>query len=91
MWTLVETLLDKSIIGTKQIFRNKLDENGIVVRNKARLVAQGYNQEEDIDYEETFALVARLEAIRLLLTFACYMDFKIIPNRCQKCIFEWYN
>ena len=56
---------------------NKLDENGIVVRNKARLVAQGYNQEEDIDYEETFAPVARLEAIRLLLAFACYMDFKL--------------
>ena len=52
-----------------------MDENGIIVRNKARLVAQGYNQEEGIDYEETFAPVARLEAIRMLLAFACFKDF----------------
>ena len=52
---------DYPIIGTKWVFRNKLDENGIVIRNKARLVAKGYNQEECIDYEETFAPVARLE------------------------------
>ena len=52
-----------------------MDENGIIVRNKARLIAQGFNQEEGIDYEETFALVARLEAIRMLLAFACFKDF----------------
>ena len=52
-----------------------MDENGIIVRNKARLVAQGFNQEEVIDYEETFAPVARLEAIRMLLAFACFKDF----------------
>ena len=52
-----------------------MDENGIIVRNKARLVAQGFNQEEWIDYEETFAPVARLEAIRMLLTFAFFKDF----------------
>ena len=52
-----------------------MDENGIIVRNKARLVAQGYNQQEGIDYEETFAPVARLEAIRMLLAFACYKNF----------------
>ena len=52
-----------------------MDENGIIVRNKARLVAQGFNQEEGIDYEETFAPVARLEAIRMLLAFACFKDF----------------
>ena len=57
--------------------RNKLDENGIVIRNKARLVAKGYNQEEGIDFDETFAPVARLEAIRLLLAFACHMDFNL--------------
>ena len=51
------------IIGTKWVFRNKLDENGIVIRKKARLVAKGYNHEEGIDYEETFAPVARLEAV----------------------------
>ena len=49
-----------------------MDENGIIVRNKARLVAQGLNQEEEIDYEETFAPIARLEAIRMLLAFACF-------------------
>ncbi|GJU82485.1 copia protein [Tanacetum coccineum] len=51
-----------TIIGTKWVFRNKLDENGVVSRNKARLVAQGYNQQEGIDYDETYAPVARLEA-----------------------------
>jgi len=54
-----------------------LDEHGIVIRNKARLVAKGYNQEEGIDYEETYALVARLEAIRMLLAFTFIMDFKL--------------
>nr|GEW48873.1 retrovirus-related Pol polyprotein from transposon TNT 1-94 [Tanacetum cinerariifolium] len=57
--------------------RNKLDENGIVSRNKARLVAQGYNQQEGIDYDDTYALVARLESIRILLAYACALDFKL--------------
>ena len=75
VWELVPRPLDQSVIGTKWVFRNKVDEGGIVTRNKARLVAKGYNQEEGIDYEETFAPVARLEAIRILLAFACYHDF----------------
>ena len=54
-----------------------MDELGNVVRNKTWSVAQGYNQEEDIDFDETFAPVARIEAIRLLLTFACHMNFKL--------------
>jgi len=54
-----------------------MDENGIVTRNKARLVAQGYSQEEGIDYDETYAPIARLEAIRMLLAFACYKNFKL--------------
>ncbi|KAH9671985.1 Integrase catalytic domain-containing protein [Citrus sinensis] len=61
--------------GTKWVFRNKMDEFGVVVRNKARLVAQGYNQEEGIDFDETFAPVARLESIRMLLAYACHKDF----------------
>ena len=66
---------NQSVIGTRWVFRNKIDENGIIIRNKVRLVAQGFNQEEGINYEETFALVARLEAIRMLLAFARFKDF----------------
>ncbi|GJS35675.1 retrovirus-related pol polyprotein from transposon TNT 1-94 [Tanacetum coccineum] len=65
------------IIGTKWVFRNKLDENGVVSRNKARLVAQGYNQQEGIDYDETYAPVAKLESIRMLLAYACALDYKL--------------
>ena len=79
---LVDRPNDHPIIGTKWVFRNKLDEHGIVIRNKARLVAKGYNQEEGIDYEETYALVIRLEAIRMLLSFASIMDFKFYQNGC---------
>ena len=64
VWELVSRPQNQSVIGTRWVFRNKMDENGIIIRNKARLVAQGFNQEEGIDYEETFAHVARLEAIR---------------------------
>ena len=66
---------NQGVIGTRWVFRNKMDENGIIVRNRARLVAQGFNQEEEIDYEETFASVARLEANRMLLAFTCFKDF----------------
>jgi hypothetical protein len=62
-------------IGTKWGFKNKQNEDGLVVRNKVRLVAQGYCQNEGIDYEETFALVARLGAIRILLAFAASKGF----------------
>ncbi|GKA14012.1 retrovirus-related pol polyprotein from transposon TNT 1-94 [Tanacetum coccineum] len=58
-------------------FKNKLDENGVVSRNKARLMAQGYNQQEGIDFDKTFAPVARLESIRILLAYACAHDFKL--------------
>ncbi|KAE8693144.1 hypothetical protein F3Y22_tig00110819pilonHSYRG00446 [Hibiscus syriacus] len=68
---------DGEIIGTRWVFRNKLDESGNIVRNKARLVAQGYTQEEGIDYDETYAPVARMEAIRMLLAFACFNEFKL--------------
>ncbi|GJT00816.1 putative ribonuclease H-like domain-containing protein [Tanacetum coccineum] len=62
-------------IGTKWVYRNKKDERGVMVRNKARLVAQGHRQEEGIDYDEVFAPVARIEAIRIFLAFASYMGF----------------
>ncbi|GKA22450.1 copia protein [Tanacetum coccineum] len=74
---LVPKPMDMTIIGAKWVYRNKLDENGIVTRNKARLVAQGYNQQEGIDYDETYAPVARLESIRILVTYACALDFKL--------------
>jgi len=70
VWDLVPKPEHKNIIGTKWVFRNKLNEQGEVIRNKARLVAQGYSQQEGIDYTETFAPVARLEAIRLFLSYA---------------------
>ncbi|GJU68187.1 putative ribonuclease H-like domain-containing protein [Tanacetum coccineum] len=73
--TLVDLPNGKRAIGTKWVFRNKKDERGIVVRNKARLVAQGYTQEEGIDYDEVFAPVARIEAIRLFLAYASFMGF----------------
>ena len=75
VWELVPRPNDQSVIGTKWVYKNKMDENGIIIRNKARLVAQGYNQQEGIDYEETFAPVTRLEAIRMLLAFACHKNF----------------
>lgn len=59
------------------MFRNKLDELRTVTQNKARLVVQWYNQEEGIDYDETFAPVARMEGIRMLVAFAAHMDFKL--------------
>ena len=77
VWELVSPPENQSIIGTKWIFRNKTNETGQIIRNKARLVAQGYTQEEGLDYDETFAPMARLESIRILLAYACYMDFKL--------------
>ena len=77
VWKLVPRPKNKSVIGTRWVFRNKLDEDGIVIRNKARLVAKGYSQAEGIDYDETYAPVARLEAIRLFLAFAAYSNFKV--------------
>ncbi|GJU42573.1 retrovirus-related pol polyprotein from transposon TNT 1-94 [Tanacetum coccineum] len=67
----------KIAIGFKWVFRNKKDEHGITTKNKARLVAQGYSQEEGINYDETFAPVARMKSIRIFLAFATYMNFKV--------------
>ncbi|GJV27103.1 putative ribonuclease H-like domain-containing protein [Tanacetum coccineum] len=75
VWVLVDLPHGMKVIGTKWVYRNKRDERGVVVRNKARLVAQGYTQEEGIDYDEVFAPVARIEAIRLFLAFASFMRF----------------
>ena len=64
-------------MGTKWVFKSKLNENGKVIRNKARLVCKGYSQVEGIDFEETFAPLARREEIRIFLAFSCYKNFKV--------------
>ncbi|WVZ52784.1 hypothetical protein U9M48_003806 [Paspalum notatum var. saurae] len=77
VWDLVQPPPNYRPIGTKWVFKNKQGEDGMVVRNKARLVAHGFCQKEGIDYEKTFAPVARLEAIRILLAFAASKGFKL--------------
>nr|GEU79795.1 retrovirus-related Pol polyprotein from transposon TNT 1-94 [Tanacetum cinerariifolium] len=77
VWTLVDLSNEKRVIGTKWGFRNKKDERGIVIRNKARLFAQGHTKEEGIDYDEVFALVARIKAIRLFLAYVLFQDFVV--------------
>jgi hypothetical protein len=76
IWELVERSKDHNVIRTKWVFRNKQDQDRIVVRNKARLVAQGYTQVKGLDFGETYASVARLEAIRILLAYACAHNIK---------------
>nr|GFA85967.1 hypothetical protein [Tanacetum cinerariifolium] len=75
VWRLVPRPEGKTIIKTKWIFKNKKDESSLVIRNKARLVAVGYSQQEGIDYDVTFAPVARIEAIHLFLAYAAHKDF----------------
>ncbi|GJS19006.1 putative ribonuclease H-like domain-containing protein [Tanacetum coccineum] len=77
VWVLVDCPKGVRPIGTKWVLKNKRDERGIVIRNKVRLVAQGYTQEEGIDYEEVFAPFARIEAIRLFLAYASYIGFTV--------------
>ncbi|KAL0546131.1 hypothetical protein IC582_016037 [Cucumis melo] len=77
VWKLVSKPEGVNVIGTKWIFKNKTDKTGCVTKNKARLVAQGYTQVEGVDFDETFALVARFEAIRLLLGISCIQKFKL--------------
>jgi hypothetical protein len=67
----------QNVIVTKWVFRNKQDEFGVVTKNKARLVGKGYTQVEGLDFGETYAPVARLESIRILLAYATHHDFKL--------------
>ena len=76
VWTLVPRPEGEHIIGTKWTFRNKTDKEGNVICNKAHLVAQGYSQMEGVDYDETFAPIARMKSIRVLLALACHLKFK---------------
>ncbi|GKB32732.1 putative ribonuclease H-like domain-containing protein, partial [Tanacetum coccineum] len=93
VWILVDLLKGKRPIGLKWIFKNKSDERGIVIRNKARLVAQGYTQEEGIDYDDVFAPVARIEAIRLFLAYASFMGLKDpdFPDKVYKVVKALYG
>ena len=76
VWSLVERP-KQNVIGTKWVFRNKQDENGVVTRNKARLVAQGFTQIKGLDFGKIYASVARLESIHVLLAFSTHHDFKL--------------
>jgi hypothetical protein len=76
VWSLVERL-KQYVIGTKWVFRNKQDEHGVVTRNKARLVAKGYSQVKGLNFNETFAHVARPELIHMLLAYATHHSFKL--------------
>nr|GFC19395.1 copia protein [Tanacetum cinerariifolium] len=77
VWRLVPRPEGKFVIKTKWIFKNKKDESSLVIQNKARLVAVGYSQQERIDYDEMFASVTRIEAIRLFLAYAAHKDFTV--------------
>ena len=77
VWELAPRPENVHVIGTKWIFKNKTDEDGEIIRNKSWLVAQGYTQVEGVDFDESFALVARLEYIRILKSIACTMNFKL--------------
>ena len=77
VWTLEERPQGARVIGTKWVFRNKQDDQGVVVRNKAKLVAKGFSQVEGLDFGEIFAPVARLEAIRILLAYASHHEMKL--------------
>jgi len=90
VWDLVPRPYDINVIGTKWIYKNKSDENGTVTRNKARLVVQGYTQVEGLDFDETFALVARLESIRFLLGVVCIMNFKLFQMDVKSAFLNGY-
>jgi hypothetical protein len=79
IWSLVEHP-NQNVIGTKWVFRNKQDEYGMVTKNKSRLVAKGYTQVKGLDFGETYAPVARLEAIHILLAFATHHNFKLVDG-----------
>ena len=77
VWTLEEWPKGTRVIGTKWVFRNKQDDQGVVVRNKTRLVAKGFSQVEDLDFGEIFAPVTKLEAIHILLAYASHHVMKL--------------
>nr|GEX00754.1 hypothetical protein [Tanacetum cinerariifolium] len=95
VWILVDCPKGVRPISTKWVLKNKKDERGIAIINKARLVAQGHTHEEGIDYEEVFAPVARIEAIRLFLAYTSFMGFTVYPMDVKSAFFmaprAWYG
>ncbi|GJU70520.1 retrovirus-related pol polyprotein from transposon TNT 1-94 [Tanacetum coccineum] len=77
VWELVECPVGRNIIKVKRIWKNKTDAENTVIRNKSRLVAKGYDQEKGIDFKESFAPVARLEAVRIFVAYAAHNNFLI--------------
>ncbi|GKB45274.1 ribonuclease H-like domain-containing protein [Tanacetum coccineum] len=90
VYSLVDLPKGKRAIGTKWVYRNKKDERGIVVRNKARLVAQGYTQEEGIDYDKVFAPVPKIEANQVIFGLCITYGVYYVPDGCEECLFIWY-
>ena len=86
VWELVPRLENVHVIDTKWIFKNKTDEDGVIIQNKSQLVAQGYTQVEGVDFDESFFPIARLESIRILMSIACTMNFKLFQMD-VKCTF----
>ena len=92
VWSLVKRpTTEHNVIGTKWIFKNKQDENGVIIHNKARSVAQGYSQVEVLVFGETFAPVARLESIRILLDYAAFYGFTLHPMDLYKKKYMYHN
>ena len=91
VWTLVPRPEGEHIIGTKWIFRNKTDEEGNVIRNKSRLMAQGYSQVEGVDFDEKFALVTHMESIRIILALACHLKFKLYQMDAKTAFLIWFQ
>nr|GFB34675.1 retrovirus-related Pol polyprotein from transposon TNT 1-94 [Tanacetum cinerariifolium] len=77
VWKLVDRPLCTHVINLKWLWKNKRDEENTVIQNKSRLVAKGYAQKEGVDFKESFAPVARLEAVRLFITYAAYKSFTV--------------
>ena len=88
VWRLIPRPHGKSIVRTKWVFRNKHDENRIFIRNKACLVAKGYFQQEGIDYNETFASVARIEATRIFLAYVAHKNIMVYQMDVKSAFFN---
>nr|GFB91813.1 uncharacterized mitochondrial protein AtMg00820-like [Tanacetum cinerariifolium] len=90
VWVLVPAPDNISPLTLKWLFKNKHDEEQTVIRNKSRLVVRGYRQEEGIDFEESFASVARMKAIRIFLAYVAHKSFSVFQNGRENCILAWF-